>query len=55
MLHASERNETVAQPKEHQPGEERFRVIHSEDVMWKPFPAFPPAVRLAILAGPRPG
>ena len=34
MLHASEPNETVAQPKEHQPGEERFRVIHSEDVMW---------------------
>jgi quercetin dioxygenase-like cupin family protein len=28
-----------------------FRVIHSEDVVWKAFPAFPPAARLAILVG----
>jgi quercetin dioxygenase-like cupin family protein len=31
--------------------EERFRVIHSEDITWKPFAAFPPAARLAILVG----
>jgi hypothetical protein len=35
----------------HQHGQDRFRVINSEDVIWKPFPAFPPAARLAILVG----
>jgi quercetin dioxygenase-like cupin family protein len=33
------------------PDEGRFRVIHSEDIVWKPFPAFPPAARLAVLVG----
>jgi quercetin dioxygenase-like cupin family protein len=41
----------VAQPGVHQPDEERFHVIHSEDVIWKVFPAFPPAARLAVLVG----
>jgi quercetin dioxygenase-like cupin family protein len=36
---------------EHEPDQERFHVIRSEDVMWKPFPAFPSAARLAILVG----
>jgi hypothetical protein len=35
----------------HQPDEDRFRVIHSEDVEWNAFPGYPPAARLAILAG----
>jgi quercetin dioxygenase-like cupin family protein len=35
----------------HQPGQDRFRVIHCEDMDWKPFPAFPPAARLAVLVG----
>ena len=35
----------------HQPGQDRFRFIRSEDVIWQPFPAFPPAVRLSVLAG----
>jgi quercetin dioxygenase-like cupin family protein len=35
----------------HQPGEDHFQVINSEDVQWKPFPAFPPAARLAVLVG----
>src|SRR5208282_4336156 len=35
----------------HQPGQEVFKIILSEDVDWKPFPAFPPAVRLAVLVG----
>jgi quercetin dioxygenase-like cupin family protein len=26
-------------------------VIHAEDIEWKAFPAFPPAARLAVLAG----
>ena len=33
----------------HQPGEAVFRSILPEDIVWKPFPAFPPAVRLAVL------
>jgi len=35
----------------HQPGEEIFRAILSEDIEWKPFPAFPPSVRLAVIVG----
>jgi quercetin dioxygenase-like cupin family protein len=35
----------------HQPGEAAFKVILSEDVEWKPFAAFPPSVRLAIIVG----
>lgn len=35
----------------HQPGEERFRVIRSEELQWRPFPAFPPEARLAVLVG----
>ncbi|HSU40865.1 MAG TPA: cupin domain-containing protein [Polyangiaceae bacterium] len=34
-----------------------FRVVRPEEIEWRPFPAFPPAARLAILAGDpeRPG
>jgi quercetin dioxygenase-like cupin family protein len=35
----------------HQPGESAFRSILPEDIEWKPFPAFPPTVRLAVLVG----
>ncbi|MGC4048394.1 MAG: cupin domain-containing protein [Paludibaculum sp.] len=35
----------------HQPGQAVFRPVLSEDIEWKPFPAFPPAVRLAVLVG----
>ena len=35
----------------HQLGQEAFKTILSEDVDWKPFPAFPPSVRLAVVAG----
>ncbi len=42
-------------PKEavrpHQPGESAFRAILSEDIEWKPFAAFPPGARLAVLVG----
>ena len=34
----------------HQPGEAVFRSILPEDIDWKPFPAFPPSVRLAVLS-----
>ena len=33
----------------HQPGQTIFRSILPEDVDWKPFPAFPPSVRLAVV------
>src|SRR5579885_2776742 len=35
----------------HQDGEAVFKSILPEDVEWKPFPAFPPLVRLAVLVG----
>jgi quercetin dioxygenase-like cupin family protein len=35
----------------HQPGEAEFRSILPEDIDWKPFPAFPPTARLAVLVG----
>jgi quercetin dioxygenase-like cupin family protein len=38
-------------PRTHQPDEDRFHAIRAEDVEWRPFPAYPPAVRLAILVG----
>ena len=45
---------TIATKKEvrsHQPGQAVFSSILSEDIDWKPFPAFPPSVRLAVLVG----
>jgi quercetin dioxygenase-like cupin family protein len=35
----------------HQPGEEVFRSVLPEDIDWKPFAAFPPSVRLAVIVG----
>jgi quercetin dioxygenase-like cupin family protein len=35
----------------HQPGQDVFRSVLPEDVDWKPFPAFPPAARLAVVVG----
>jgi len=35
----------------HQPGQDAFRSILSEDIDWKPFPAFPPPARLAVVVG----
>ena len=35
----------------HQPDQSTFRAILPEDVEWKPFPAFPPEARLAIMVG----
>jgi hypothetical protein len=37
--------------RDHQPGEAVFRSILPEDIDWKPFPAFPPSARLAVLVG----
>ena len=35
----------------HHPGQAVFRSILPEDIDWQPFPAFPPAVRLAAIVG----
>jgi hypothetical protein len=35
----------------HQTGQAVFRSILPEDIDWKPFPAFPPSVRLAVVVG----
>jgi quercetin dioxygenase-like cupin family protein len=35
----------------HQLGQQVFKAILSEDVDWKPFPAFPASVRLAVVVG----
>src|SRR3954463_11267227 len=35
----------------HLPSEADFTSVLPEDVDWKPFPAFPPSVRLAIVVG----
>lgn len=42
---------TKARTPPHQPGQDAFKVILSEDIDWKPFPAFPPSVRLAVVVG----
>ena len=35
----------------HQPDQAVFRSILPEDIDWQPFPAFPPAVHLAVIVG----
>lgn len=35
----------------HQPGQADFKSILPEDIDWKPFPAFPPSARLAVVVG----
>ena len=37
--------------EKHQPGQGAFRAILPDEIDWKPFPAFPPAVRLAVVVG----
>jgi hypothetical protein len=35
----------------HQPGEDRFKAVLPEQIDWRPFPAFPPGVLLAVVVG----
>ena len=35
----------------HQPGQSVFKSTLPEEIDWKPFPAFPPSARLAIVVG----
>jgi hypothetical protein len=47
----TQRDLLVNSRTEHKPDQVRFHVIRSEDIVLRPFPAFPPAARLAILVG----
>jgi hypothetical protein len=40
-----------ARGRSHQPGEDRFVVLHAQDIVWIPFAAYPPSVRMAVLVG----
>jgi quercetin dioxygenase-like cupin family protein len=40
-----------AMVRAHQPGQDSFKSVLSEDIEWKPFAAFPPSVRLAVVVG----
>ena len=43
---------TAREPvRPHQPGQTVFRAILPEEIEWKPFAAFPPSARLAIVVG----
>jgi quercetin dioxygenase-like cupin family protein len=42
---------TSSAEQTHQPGQAAFRAVLPEDVDWKPFAAFPPSVRLAVVVG----
>jgi quercetin dioxygenase-like cupin family protein len=44
-----EESRTTVRP--HYPGQEVFRSILPEEIEWKPFAAFPPSVRLAVVVG----
>jgi len=48
---ALKREETKATVRSHQPGQAVFQAILPEEIDWKPFAAFPPAVRLAVVVG----
>ena len=51
-----ERTAVMTEPQQgraatHQPGQDVFKSVLSEDIDWKPFAAFPPSVRLAVIVG----
>jgi len=48
---SASKSEAPQTPRAHQPDQSVFKSILSENIDWKPFPAFPPAARLAILVG----
>ena len=53
---SNERTAVMTEPQQdtvavHQPGQDVFKSVLSEDINWKPFAAFPPSVRLAVIVG----
>jgi quercetin dioxygenase-like cupin family protein len=51
MSQTPENDRTVDGSFDHPPDGKRFRIIHSEDIVWMPFAAFPSAARIAVLVG----
>jgi quercetin dioxygenase-like cupin family protein len=45
------KNASKTPVRPHQPGQSDFRAILPEKIEWKPFAAFPPSARLAIVVG----
>ena len=45
------REATKGRVRSHQRGQAVFKAILSEDIDWKPFAAFPPSARLAVVVG----
>src|SRR5919201_6665157 len=48
---APKKKPTKGTIRSHQPGQAVFKAILSEEIEWKPFAAFPPSAREAILVG----
>ena len=53
---SNERTSVMTRPVQsmvaaHQPGQDVFKSVLSEDIEWKPFAAFPPSVSLAVIVG----
>ncbi len=42
---------TKGKVRSHQPGQEVFKAVLSEEIDWEPFAGFPPSVRLAVVVG----
>jgi quercetin dioxygenase-like cupin family protein len=51
LIVSDEQIRSTTMPRTHQPGQAVFRSVLPEDIDWKPFPAFPPSVRLAVIVG----
>ena len=51
MSHVPGANQLTDQRQAHEPGQDHFRVIRSEELEWKHFPGYPPAARTAVLVG----
>jgi quercetin dioxygenase-like cupin family protein len=53
---SNERAAVMTEPQQgmlaaHQAGQDGFKSVLPEDINWKPFAAFPPSVRLAVIVG----
>jgi len=48
---ADDERAVIDMTRPHQPDQAVFRAILPEDIDWQAFPAFPPAVRLAVVVG----
>jgi hypothetical protein len=53
---SDENTAVITEPRQgvdraHQPGQAVFKSVLPENIDWKPFAAFPPSVRLAVVVG----